>query len=181
MKKLFVLILIIFLGSPVFEENIITVKPVKSISEIVNNPSNIYEMNILDKRYTCHLNNCYDYSSFHYNKINKTYYIDIIMDLMRCNAQQKFLSPYGDGYISHLIFKTKLRKSKINIKCKGFVVGDIVVSYKNNYPSSAHYKIKAIYKNVPKTVNNIGEFENISLDKDVHMIIIQNLADNLKD
>lgn len=146
----------------------------------INNISDYYtnscNLNILDKKYTCYDNNCYDLNSYRYNKFTKTHYIDTIMDLMRCNAHEEYQSPYGDGYISHLIIQTKLHNNKIDIKCKGFVVGEIIVDYENGKASSAHYNIIAIHRGKPKTMHNIKEFESISLDKEDYIIFIKNLV-----
>jgi len=145
-----------------------------------NNIINTFNLNILDKKYTCYDYNCYDFNSFHYNRLTKTYNIEMIMDLMRCNAHQEYLSPYGDGYVTHLIFDTKLNGNKVTIKCKGFVTGDVVVDYKNGRASSAHYVINAVHTGKPVTVKNIEEFEGISLDKDEHIMLIKSWVNNLR-
>lgn len=120
-------------------------------------------------------------SSYRYNKFTKTYYIDTIMDLMDCNAHQEYNSPYGDGYISHLLFETKLHNNKIFVKCKGFIVSDIIPDYTKDRITSMHYNFKAIYMEPPKTIKNLQEFESISLDKKTHLKIIEILVRNLLD
>ena len=131
----------------------------------LNNISDYYtnfcNLNILDKKYTCYDNNCYDLSSYRYNKLTKTYYVDMIIDLMNWNEHEEYKSPYGDGYISHLIFEAKKHNNQITFKCKGFVVGEIIVDYENGKASSAHYNIIAIHRGKPKTIKNIKSFEEL--------------------
>ena len=147
-------------------------------NNIIVEYDNIYDIKIKNKTYFCYNKNCYDFNSFHYNKLTKTYTVDMIMDLMWCNAHQEYKSPHNNGYISHLIFKTKLHGNKITVTNKGYVVGDVIIDYKNGKVSSAHYNITALYKGKPKTIDNIKEFENILLDKDVPILLIKNLANN---
>lgn len=152
MKKIFLLLVlsIIFLSTYCFAcEKLFS-----------NNVNNTHIIKILNKTYNCIDNNCYDFSSFRYNKLTKTFYIDMIVDLMNWNAHEEYKSPYNDGYISHLIFETKLHDNEIFTKCKNFVVGYIVVDYRNDKASSAHYNIIAIHKGKPSTIKNIKEFEN---------------------
>lgn len=134
--------------------------PKERLYNILGKYDNIHEIKIKNKTYICHNNNCYDFDSLHYNKLTKTYKVDMIMDLMWCNAHQEYKSPYHDGYISHLIFETKLIDNKVTVKYKGYVVGDVVVDYKNGKASSAHYNIISIHKGIPKTISNIKEFSN---------------------
>ena len=134
--------------------------PKEKLYNILGKYDNIHDIKIKNKTYICHNNNCYDFDSLNYNKLTKTYKIDMIMDLMWCNAHQEYKSPYHDGYISHLIFETKLMDNKVTVKCKGFVVGDVVVDYKNGKASSAHYNINSVHKGKPKTISNIKEFNN---------------------
>lgn len=134
--------------------------PKERLYNILGKYDNIHDIKIKNKTYTCHNNNCYDFDSLYYNKLTKVYKVDMIMDLMWCNAHQEYKSPYHDGYISYLIFETKLLDNKVTVKCKGFVVGDVVVDYKNGKAASAHYSINSVYKGIPKTISNIKEFNN---------------------
>jgi len=189
MKKIILVCLFLFFCMPVFAAKEYFIKTDtqynlqlrKNLYDTINNYDNIYNFEILTKEFTCHNKNCYDISSLHYNKFTKTYTIDMIMDLMWCNAHQEYKSPYGDGYISHLIFETKFDDNKITTNCKGFVVGNVVVDYKNGKPASAHYDITSVHKGKPKTIDDIKEFEGIFLDKDTHTLIFKNLANSLKD
>ena len=133
---------------------------VKKLYKFANKYDHIYYLNILDKTYTCYNNNCYDFNSFQYNKLTKTSYINMIIDLMDWNAHETYPSPYGDGYVSHLIFQAKLHKDKLSVKCIGFVVGKIVVDYKDGIASSAQYNIIAIHKGKPAVIKNIKDFED---------------------
>jgi len=171
MKKLFLVLCLIFsFGTPAFAEYTAIPENLSKQKEINNfNESSLkfekkyvstHSINILDKKYTCYYNNCYDLSSFRYNQLTKTYYIDMIMDLMLCNAHQEYLSPYDDGYITHLIFNTKLHNNEFIVKAKGFVTGDVAVDYKNDRAFCAHYNINAIHKGIPTTIKNIEEFTN---------------------
>ena len=139
---------------------------------------NYYIITIKDKKYSCIGHNCYDLKSFKYNKLFKTYHVNILMNLMDCNAHQEYKSQYNDGYINHLIFKTSLHDGKITIKCIGFVVSEIKEIYKNGQSYSLYYDNMIIHMTKPKTIKNIKEFESISMDKDLHIEIIKILASN---
>lgn len=166
MKKIILFICIfLFIVSPSFAEN-------KAIFKE------------LDTNYTCYNNNCYDIKSFKYNKLNKTYTINMIIDLMDWNEHQIHYSPYENEYITHLIFKTKFHNNKIIVKYIGFLVGDVIPEYKNKKTVSAHYKISATYMKKPKTIKNIKNYENLFLtwiDKDNYIKVIQTLAKNQED
>ena len=113
------------------------------------------------KKYTCHNHNCYDFDSFSFNKSNQTYSINMIVDLMDWNSHETYKSNNKDGYISHLIFKTSLYNGKVTAKCIGFVVSDIVPTYKNGQPYSMYYDNMIVHMTKPK-----------SIKKDTHEIII---------
>ena len=138
---------------------------------------NYHSINVNNQKYSCIGHNCYDLKSFEYNKLLKTYHVNILMNLMDCNAHQEYKSPYNDGYINHLIFKTSLHNGKIVVKCIGFVVSEIVPIYKNGQSYSMYYNNMIVHMTKPKTIKNIEEFESISMDKDLHLEIIKTLAD----
>ena len=105
MKKIFLVILLLFLTCiPVSAKN----KSInagslllgKNLYKLANDYDKIYYLNILNQKYTCYNNNCYDFDSFQYNKLTKTSYINMIIDLMDWNAHEEYPSPYGDGYSS---------------------------------------------------------------------------------
>ena len=174
MVKKVLLFLLFFTCLPVFAEY-------EGIFYGNNTPFDIY---IKEKKYTYFVNNCYDLKSFKYDKKTDSYYIDMIIDLMFWNEHQLYESPYKDGYISHLLFKTKLKGKKLTVECNGFVVADVVPEYRNGRSYSTHYDIIAVHKGKPNTVKNIKEFENTFskwINTDSHIKIIKNLADNLKD
>ena len=190
MRKLFiVLVLIILIGIQILAGNVTysadlskQLKQEMELLEQKHSPyGSIFELNIFNKKYTCYNNNCYNLESLRYNKLIKTYYIDTLFDLMQCDAHQEYESPYHDGYITHLIFNTKLHDNKIIIKCKGFVTGNIVVDYKNGHTSSAHYIFKDIHMKKPATIKNIKEYESISMNEDIHIKLFKNLVNNSKD
>lgn len=165
MKKIFLVILLLFLTCiPVSAKN----KSInagsllleKNLYKLANDYDKIYNLNILNQKYTCYNNNCYDLDSFKYNKLTKTSYINMIIDLMDWNAHEEYPSPYSDGYISHLIFQAKLHSDKLSVKCIGFVVGEIVVDYEDGIASSAQYNIIAIHKRKPAVIKNIKDFED---------------------
>ena len=139
---------------------------------------NYHSINIGNKKYSCIGNNCYDLDSFSFNKPDQTYSINMLLNLMDWNMHQEYKSSYNDGYINHLIFKTSLRNGKITIKCIGFVVSDIIPIYKNGQSYSMYYDNMIVHMVKPKTIKNIKEFEDISMDKDLHIEIIKILANN---
>ena len=133
----------------------------KKLSKLTSNYDNIYELNILDKKYVCINNNCYDFNSFRYNKLTKTYKIDMIVDLMNWDMQEKYQSPHNDGYISYLLFNVKLHANKFSVKCTGYASGNILVNYSADKAYSASYNIVKIYRNKPANIKNIKDIENL--------------------
>lgn len=164
MKKLFLVIFLIILTCiPVLAETKSTKTDTpsleKNLYKLAGNYHNIYYLNILNNKYTCCNNNCYDFDSFHYNKLIKTYSIDMIADLMNWNLHEEYPSPNNDGYISHLLFNVKMHNDKLVVKYKRFVTGNVIVDYKNDKAYSARYNILAIHKGKPVVITNITEFE----------------------
>lgn len=153
MKKIFlILILIIFVSVPAFAQY----KPnLKKLTHISNN------IKIQNRKFICDDYNCYDFGSFRYNRLTKTYSFDMLMDLMWCNYHQEYKSPYNDGYITHLVFKVNFHEpDKINIKCTGYVTGNVVVEYENGKASSAHYEIISEHKNKPSVIKDMKSLED---------------------
>ena len=161
MKKILIILLLLLFSLPAFGKSK-NMDLLKKLSEIIYDESNIsyiYMFDIFDKKYTCLVHNCYDYNSFRYNRHSKTSYIDMIIDLMYLNYQQMYPSPYGDGYISHLIFETSLHDDQLIIKCKGFVVSNIIAEYDNEKTTSMHYDIVEVYTEKPTSIDNIEELQ----------------------
>lgn len=180
MKKILVILFLFLFLLPAVGEN--TLSSEKKYPIFFENWTDLifYKsyINVFDKEYTCFNSSpCYNLKSYHYRKFPEAFYIDAIMDLAYCNYHQIYKSPYGDGYISHLIFETKLRNNKLTVKCKGFVVGDIIADAQDGY----HYDIKAVYMTPPSTIKNLEEFEDFAIEEKSHYKIIELLVRNLVD
>lgn len=138
--------------------------------------SNYYSIDILDKKYSCLYHNCYDFESFKYDNQTKTFYVNTMMNLMDCNAHETYKFKNEEGYISHLIFNTTTSDNKVSVKCIGFVISTIKEVYKNGKFEAIYYDNIKIYMHKPDTIKNLKEFEDISLDKELHIKIIKSLA-----
>jgi len=138
-------------------------------------------VNINGKIYSCYMSNCFDFKSFHYNKLNKTYSINMIFDLMNWNEHEKYKSPYDDKYITHLIYKTTLHKNKISFKCIGFASGTVKVVYMNNQTLAAKYVYYKTYSGKPDTIRKFMQMDasakNWVTDK-IYIKVVKMLANN---
>lgn len=143
-----------------------------------------YKDNILDKTYTCCNNNCYNFESFNYNKFKKSYSIDMMIDLMNWNYHQTYKSPFDEGDISHLIFKTELKNNELKVKYKGFVSSTIEPKSNDNSNSGFEYKHIGYYLINPKMIKNFRLFEkNFSdwINQDSYIKTVKNQVNNQVD
>lgn len=135
---------------------------------------------VLGTKYTCYYSNCYDLNSFYYDKKTKTYNINVIIDLMNWNQHEEYPSPYGNGYVTHLIFRTSMHNDKITAKCIGYVTGKIVPEYdKNGKMTSFRYHFFKAYEGVPSTIKDMHPLvENLEtgIDKNIYNRKIKILA-----
>ena len=53
----------------------------------------------------------------------------MVADLSELDANNTYKYPYKNGYITHLVFETKLHNNNIYVKYKGFVAHNIVYEY----------------------------------------------------
>ena len=136
---------------------------------------------ILGTKYTCYYSNCYDLNSFYYDKQTKTYTINMIADLMNWNQHEEYSSPVGNGYITHLIFKTYMHNDKITANCIGYITGKIIPEYnQKGKMTSFHYHFFKAYKGVPSTIKEIYPLEEnlkTGINKNIYNRKIKTLAD----
>ena len=89
----------------------------------------------------------YDINSFKYNHKKDTYFIDVMEELDPGGDIENIKCPYGDGYITHLIYSTKYspKKKNFKVKYKGFMCSTGEYKYENNKPISFSYIHKGVF------------------------------------
>lgn len=144
MKKILTYILIITISCFVIAQAV-TLKQENKNNEVV-------------KRYLWDIPNVmYDLKTFKYNPITKTYSTDVIYQLIFAYDEYS-RSPYDDNYIFFVILGTKYSSitKKLNVKYKGFVSADFIMS---DEPEGIWYEdIKVYYDNNPKYLPQLKEY-----------------------
>lgn len=104
--------------------------------------NNIQNTNFINKGYLY-----YDLKSYNYNVKNDTYTIDVMEELDPGGDLENIKCPYGEGFLTHLIYSTKYSpEHKIfNAKYKGFMCSVGEYQYKNSKPISFNYIYKGVY------------------------------------
>jgi len=130
MKKIFLILFVITLCSNM----------ALAFSERFKN--NINQTNFINNDYLS-----YDINSFKYNQKNDTYFIDVMEKLDPGGDMEDIKCPYGDGYITHLIYSTKYspKKKFFKVKYKGFMCSIGEYEYENNKPISFSYIYKGVF------------------------------------
>ena len=149
MKKIFLFILVILL-----QINVIYACNIK-------HKNNLKNTNFINKGYLY-----YDLKSYHYNVKNDTYKIDVMEELDPGGDLENIKCPYGEGFLTHLIYSTKYSpKHKIfNIKYKGFMCAVGEYQYSNDKPTSFYYSYKGVYYDSNPSIIpdfNIEYFDNL--------------------
>ena len=100
-----------------------------------------------------------DLSNYKYNKFLDKYSMDLIETIDPGGDMEHIKCPYGDGFISHLVYSFDYwhKKKYYNTKYKGFVCAEDIVEYENDTPSYHSYKyIDIFYDNNTKLVQPIN-------------------------
>ena len=129
-------------------------KKIEALEDALNKHENIYYQKILNQKYSCYYNNCYNLETFCYDKKTDTYSVDMMVDLLNRNEHQLYESPHKDGDITHIIFETKLHDDKITVKYKGYASGylNLIREYDGVY--LINYEISAIHNDTPKIIKD---------------------------
>ncbi|MEE3349905.1 MAG: hypothetical protein VZR09_07685 [Candidatus Gastranaerophilaceae bacterium] len=110
----------------------------------------------IDKKNENHLSNTnfvgkgylsYDLNSFKYNHNKDMYFVDVMEEMDPGGDIENIICPYGEGYITHLIYSTKYSPTKkiFKVNYKGFMCSTGEYEYKNSVPMYFEYKPKGIY------------------------------------
>jgi len=91
----------------------------------------------------------YDLNSYKYDKEHDVYSADVMEELDPGGDLENIKCPYGDGYITHIIFSTKYSPQNkfFKVKYKGFMCSVGEYEYRNFKPVSFHYNYKGVYYN----------------------------------
>ena len=130
MKKLIlILFVIIFSSNTVF-----------AFDKKIQN--NINQTNFINNDYLS-----YDTNSFKYNQKNDTYFIDVMEELDPGGDMENIKCPYGEGYITHIIYSTRYspKRKYFKVKYKGFMCSIWEYEYENNKPISFSYIYKGVF------------------------------------
>lgn len=133
MKKILVLFLFIFLSLPVFAAD----------------KNDIYKINIKNKTFYC-MSNCYDLTTLKKDKALNSYKVEMLYDLIDSNHQEFYKSPYGNDYITHLIFESELKENDFYTRPVGFVTGKIKLDEDGG---GAHYIYSGLHYGIPKNIS----------------------------
>ena len=118
--------------------------------------NNLRNTNFINKGY---LN--YDLQSYKYYSKKDTYIIDVMEELDPGGDLENINCPYGEGFITHLIYSTKYspKHTLFEAKYKGFMCAIGEYEYKNSEPISFNYKYKGVYYD-----NNSSVIPNFNMD-----------------
>ena len=131
-----------------------------------------------DFAYLDSIKNCYNLRSFKYNKLKRIYKIDMAINIAELEYSDIYKYSYQNGYITHLIFKTKLQDDNIYVKYKGFVAHNIDKNGSLNDVIMISTTKPLIIKN---NIKNL-EYTFVNwIDKDNYIYTVKTLANNLKD
>ena len=107
----------------------------------------------------------YDLKSFNYNPKKDLYSIDVMEELDPGGDLENIKCPYGEGYITHLIYSTKYSQTHktFKTKYKGFMCSIGEYEYKNSKPITFNYRFKGVYYNnnlsiIPNTKSSYFDF-----------------------
>ncbi len=168
MKKIFLIILVIFL-----QINVVYACNIKYRNNLKNT-------NFINKGYLH-----YDLKSYNYNVKNDTYTINVMEELDPGGDLENIKCPYGEGFLTHLIYSTKYspKQKFFNAKYKGFMCAIGEYQYRNNKPISFYYRYKGIYydsnpsiipnfnmeyfNNLKKEINKPNEYNYFGIIKNI--------------
>ena len=103
----------------------------------------------------------YDINSYNYNSKKNLYTIDVMEELDPGGDMEDIKCPYGDGYITHLIYSTKYspKKKIFKVKYKGFMCSIGEYEYENNEPISFSNVYKGVFYD-----NNTSRIPNFEME-----------------
>lgn len=103
----------------------------------------------------------YDLNSYKYNPKEDMYSIDVMEELDPGGDLGNIKCPYGEGYITHVIYLTKYspKYKFFKAKYKGFMCSIGEYKYENAKPISFHYNYKGVYYD-----NNSSIITNFNMD-----------------
>lgn len=166
MKKIILfLVLIVFTALPTIAAKKFYIKTIKHTYN-VRYKNNIQNTNFINKGYLY-----YDLKSYNYNVKNDTYTIDVMEELDPGGDLENIKCPYGEGFLTHLIYSTKYspKHKFFNAKYKGFMCTVGEYQYKNGKPTSFYYSYKGVYYDSEPSIIpnfNMEYFNNLKKEID---------------